>query len=427
MAGRQPAQRRAGIINTIDDWWANPNGLPRQMEQGAEAAGRSAWTYATRSEGKPLVPVLLDYWAGDDGQDGSSGAPLTRSTPADSRAGPTTPSRSAPAPFGGGAAPGRLSPDVRGPTRTALRSPLPSLIENDPFVRSGAASLAQTAGNLVGVGQGAIDTARDTIDGAAFLGRLMNPAMDALVSPPGRSAQDQVVSAGSRALDYARNAINDPRRVGRDLRSAYYKLEADSDPNATPEAPTIAGEAARRYGIGQNQGKLGFGLATMAFGAPGLKGPGLLGDMGKAARVAKYRALGLSEPRIAYLEEPYLGQGHHSIFPQRFTLPAILGGGPLPSSLMDSPLNVLQPRGITRGQMYERHFQVDPKYNGSPLPKYLGGGGRGSGWSGRRMGLQKYGLSGRVWFGTPDATRLAIGGAGAAGLANGHQGGGARR
>ncbi len=261
------------------------------------------------------------------------------------------------------------------------------------------------------------------IDGAAFLGRLMNPA-DALTSPPGQSAQDQLISAGSRALDYARTAVDDPRRVGRDVRQAYYKFEADNDPNATPEAPTIAGEAARRFGIGQNQGELGFGLATTAFGGPGLKGLGLLGDVGKAGRVAKYVAEGLSAAQIAEREEAYIGMGHH-VIPRRYKLPAWLGGGPLPSAVMDSPFNVLKPLGITKGEMRPLHYQVDPHLHGGPLPRSVGGGrGKGSGWSGRRMGLSKYGILGRVWHGTPDATRLTIGAAGVDDLANDRRAGG---
>ena len=106
-------------------------------------------------------------------------------------------------------------------------------------------------------------------------------------------------------------------------------------------------------------------------------------------------------------QKPYDGKGHHSLIPERARLPDFLGGGPLPRAILDSPFNVVKPPGMTQGDFYELHYGVDPKFYGTKVRK-----GR---WSGRDLGLQRYDLPERIWYGTPNATKQAIAGAGVAG------------
>jgi hypothetical protein len=110
---------------------------------------------------------------------------------------------------------------------------------------------------------------------------------------------------------------------------------------------------------------------------------------------------------------PYEGMGHHGIVPRRFTfqrpidglaLPRWIPDRPLPKVVSDSALNVSKPDGVTRGQMYAYHYRVDPKFHGARLPD-----GSGGGWSGKKLGLQKYGLAERLWYSAPDALRAPIG------------------
>jgi len=92
---------------------------------------------------------------------------------------------------------------------------------------------------------------------------------------------------------------------------------------------------------------------------------------------------------------PFRGLGHHFI-PRRKGLP---------KSYSDSVFNVLKPEGISRGDFYELHYKVDPSYKG-------GGVIRGEGWSGKKLGLEEYGLAGRLWHGSPSPLKARVGGLG---------------
>ena len=77
----------------------------------------------------------------------------------------------------------------------------------------------------------------------------------------------------------------------------------------------------------------------------------------------------------------------------------------LPKSYSDGIFNVLRPEGVSRGDFYELHYKVDPKYHG--------GGVKGERWSGADLGLHKYGLVGRLWHGSPPPLKARVGGLGA--------------
>jgi hypothetical protein len=132
--------------------------------------------------------------------------------------------------------------------------------------------------------------------------------------------------------------------------------------------------------------------------------------------------MGLTEPQALYMTEPYFGMGSHyyarrTKLPKQIAsipLPRFLSGRPmpLPKAISDSPFNVLKPRGISRGDMYELHFKVDPKFNAARLPPRLG-----KAWNGKVLGLQKYGPIGRIVHGAPTALKQTV--VGAAGGADG--------
>jgi hypothetical protein len=94
--------------------------------------------------------------------------------------------------------------------------------------------------------------------------------------------------------------------------------------------------------------------------------------------------------------------GHHFI-PRRTGLPSIIS---------DSPLNVLKPNGISRGDFYELHYKVDPHFFSANFPKAIGGN-----WRGSSLGLEKYTGVERLWYASPTPLKVTVGGTAAAGAA----------
>jgi hypothetical protein len=74
----------------------------------------------------------------------------------------------------------------------------------------------------------------------------------------------------------------------------------------------------------------------------------------------------------------------------------------------------VNPEGLNQGDFYKFHFQVDPKFNVARFSPKIGGGV----WNGKALGLQKYGLLDRFWYGTPTPLASVSAAAGTAGLAN---------
>lgn len=268
--------------------------------------------------------------------------------------------------------------------------------------------VARVAGNAAGLVTGAANAAEGLVDGATFLSRLVDP-LDAWKSPRGQSATDQLLNVGRGAVDYTSKAIADPSILARDVRSKARQMRLDLDPTATPAAPTFSGELERNFTIGQNQGELAFDVGSLAVGGPLAKGAGKLGAASRATvGPEKYVAQGFSPTGAAYLSETYRGMGHHNA-PRRYRLPKILGGGPLPTAFSDGPFNVLKPEGMTRGDFYRLHFEVDDHFYGAKLPARVGG----ERWSGKKLGFEKHDTLGRLWHGTPAPMKARIGGSSA--------------
>jgi hypothetical protein len=115
--------------------------------------------------------------------------------------------------------------------------------------------------------------------------------------------------------------------------------------------------------------------------------------------IVRFMAQGFNRKQAEYLALPYKGMGEH-FFPRRFGLP---------ESFSESRFNVLKPDGITRGDFYRLHYMVDSSYHGSPLPRAMG-----KGWSGKKLGLEKYDLPRKLWYGSPRPLKVVAGGNAAA-------------
>ena len=155
------------------------------------------------------------------------------------------------------------------------------------------------------------------------------------------------------------------------------------------------------YGLGR-----AFHAASRSFGSRGVpvstmsRGAALRAKYGETfAEYSRYRGQGFTPAQAKYLTEPYTGLGHH--FPITQSAAGKIG---LPTVLRDSPLNVMKPAGISRGAMYERHFMADTHWFGTRFPNAIGGI-----WSGTKIGLQKPGYLGRLWYASPGPFKAAAG------------------
>lgn len=97
--------------------------------------------------------------------------------------------------------------------------------------------------------------------------------------------------------------------------------------------------------------------------------------------------------------KPDPGKGHHGPIPQRTGRKY-----DIPKAVMDSCFNVVHPDGISRFDMYKDHYGLDDHMHGGRLPNDMG-----RGWSGRKMGFERYGRGMRLWKGTPNCTKYAAG------------------
>jgi hypothetical protein len=267
-----------------------------------------------------------------------------------------------------------------------------------PGRRSAAVSAAGAAGVATGVVRGGVHAVEGLADGAVFAARLIDPNLDRLLSPE-QSASDQLAKAARGAGTYVGKAVADPRMVVDDLKAQAHQMRVDLDPSATPVAPTFAGELRRNFDIGQNQGELAFDIGSLWVGGPAAKTAKGFGRISNVGNVDRYAAQGFSPEAARRLAMPYPRKGMGAHFIPR--------AEKLPVEYSDSVFNVLKPEGISKGDFYELHFKTDPQYHGGPIIR------RGDSWSGRRLGLERYGPIGRLWHGSPTPLKARVGGLGA--------------
>ncbi len=274
------------------------------------------------------------------------------------------------------------------------------------IARSVAGHAAGLAGNAVGAATEAVDMGRTLVDGAVFGARLLDPT-ESFRKPRGEAAWDELFGGLGAFGSDAVGALMDPRGATRNLLQKGDNLLRDTVPLATPQASTLSGEITRRFEIGKRQGELLAGAVPYAIGVGELKTIAGLGAMSKARLLEKYKDQGFTRRDANRLAKPYDGMGHHSILPARARFPEWLGGAPVPKAILDSPFNVVKPPHISQGEFYELHAGLDRHWKGTKVRK--------DSWSAKKLGLQRYDLAGRIWHGTPNATRQAIAGAGIAG------------
>jgi len=278
------------------------------------------------------------------------------------------------------------------PRSASLLPKRPGLVER--IVNSPNGPLyAQAAGVGVGVLRGAIHTAQD-LGKASTLGmRLMNPTFDQVMAAfGGGTAMDQIAAAGQKIDDVLGDRILHPTHLVQDARNIAAAAKRDLMPGGTPQAPTRAAEAARRFRIGENQGEVGFNAAMVA-AAPVSEAAEAASIGSKEEEIARFIRQGHTTEEAQHLAKPYDGMGNHTLA-RRYGFPSFIS---------DSPFFLQRPTWMNKGRFYERHFQVDPRMYGAKIKN----GQRG--WSGNRVGLQRFDPMRQFWFGTTPPLRTTIG------------------
>ncbi|MBC6981922.1 hypothetical protein [Caulobacter sp. 17J80-11] len=283
-------------------------------------------------------------------------------------------------------------------------------LNRNPLVREVASYATMQAARPYGAARSMWDSATGLVEAAPLINLAAHP-LETLVGPNRDEALRQALGLAIATAElkeqlgaYVDSRRADPGRIGDDIKKGVHDWYVGIDPAATPRADTALGEIVRVAPMGRKQGELALDVGSLLYGGAELKGLSEVAKMGRmtrAERLAKYAAEGL-EPKFAEnWALPDVGQGHHAFIRQSDLLPKFLGGGPFPREILDHSLNVLKPVGFDKGQQNVLHFKVDEDFFGGRLPKWVGQ----RGWSGKRMGLTKYGELGRNWHGRPIAAR----------------------
>ena len=295
-------------------------------------------------------------------------------------------------------APSRSTPVSKGLGRIV------AALDRSPQAKAIAGDAAMLAATVPGAARGLWHLAADVVATGASGVQMLDPEKR-------RTALRSLVKAADAGASFASEAIAEPAETAsrvRDILQDFTRgLAVKTLPSETPVEDTFMDEIDRKVGIGLNQGELLFDVASLFAGGAALKG---LAGAGKAAgglkTIEHYVARGVPPSTAAYFVQPYAGMGHHYL-PRRTRLPELLGGGPIPQAISDSPFFLLKPEGIQMGDMYELHYRVDPHFNGGRVPQRFG---NVRGWSGKALGWEKEDALGRIWYGAPDPLKMTAGG-----------------
>lgn len=291
-------------------------------------------------------------------------------------------------------------------------------LDHSELAKDVGGGLAMLAGDAVGFGRGGVHAVQGLIEAPKVVAGLGNPYDD--------TTRRRFAAAGKAALAYGRDRFDHPDRIVGDIGNQLHRANVALNPAASPRAETFAGELARNFGIGMNQGELGFDIATIPLGGAGAKAASKLGAVARMAGLAekagpaKYIKQGFTPAQAARLAESNVGMGDHAYFARRFRVPEKLGPiplpkqiarKPLPKAILDSEYNVRK-FDEEKGQAYRRHYQEDPRAGGFRI------GGSDGGWSPKKLGLKKYGALRRALVRHPPAMQRLVGRTAAAGAAS---------
>jgi hypothetical protein len=240
------------------------------------------------------------------------------------------------------------------------------------------------ASRAVGVVRGVGNNIGGVVDTAKFL-------QDHLGRVPTLAEVQQFIALEVAGVKKVASAVSHPKATAQAVNRRVEGYNAALNPSATPMAATLPDEISRRAAIGRNQGEAIYQLGVAGSAALATKGAFMRDPVMKSTTVDDYLAEGRTMAEAERLVAPYDGAGHHS--------PGLQWTEGLPESVRNSRFFVYKPK-VPVGEFHTRHYMIDPSFHGTKLP----GGGS---WSGKRLGLQKYGLLDRLAYGMPGASKVA--------------------
>lgn len=301
----------------------------------------------------------------------------------------------------------RSGQDLHLPTTSDVKA-FGARLNRNPATVGAAGAIADNVGFAGGVVRGGFHTMEGMPDAAKFGLRMINP-LDPVLSLAGRSVSQDLSRNVAAAIDhgvaYAGSVITDHSKLSRDLDRAGRQIQIDYNRNATPAASTAKDEYRRRSRIAANGGELAFNVASFATLAPEINALVGFGRIPKAVRVARYVEAGWTPDEASYLAQPYGNKRMGSHYKGRAEWKKKFGEGPISKALMNSSINVLRPSHLDIHGQNALHYAVDPAMFGTRTPNWFT-----KGWSGKKLGLEKFGPVGRAVIGAPDAVKSMAGG-----------------
>lgn len=238
-------------------------------------------------------------------------------------------------------------------------------LNTNPILGKIAGNYARQAALIPGVARGVWHTGEDLYDAAVFADRVMHPFRELSQSAPGETVYEQTARSAMNLADRAAYAWENPQSVVDGITQGLDRANKNLNPYATPQGQTVAEEIARNWTIGLNQGELAFDVGSLAYGGAELKGLRLAMRGGKPLTAADMMARKIPANLAEDFAQPYSGIGHHII--QKDFKPWWLGGRPVPEAIRQHPYVRLKPSGLTKGEFYKRHYEVDRHYKGAEL------------------------------------------------------------
>jgi hypothetical protein len=293
------------------------------------------------------------------------------------------------------AQPGRPSPTVDGAPSANSAASQPTVrtaVGRNGALQTAARGVELGLADTAGVVAGAFDVGMNVLRTAELGQRAMDP-MDLANLPRGTSALNQVLSADAAMARYGLDRLSHPSRMVDDVKGAVHRTHVGLDPTLTPTTSGSDGTFKRYFDAGRNQGRLGADASLFLLGPTAEAG--LDGAIPYETNVLKFRGQGFNQSQAEYLAQLYPRWGHH-VAARR------LG---LPDWITENPVFQLKPGGVSRGDLYQLHFENDPKFFGTRFPRDVGGSWRGK----TDLKLKKNGPVRQFWDGTPSSLKSVVG------------------
>src|SRR5688572_27263895 len=184
---------------------------------------------------------------------------------------------------------------ARGRGDASLSARVTEFLNESDAAKRIAGYAGRQAGVVPGVVRGGVRTVQDLGNGFAFVATL----------PVDPNARAQLGQATKHTLDYVGDRIRNSHKLKRDVAVQLREFDKKVLAEATPMAPTFAGEFKRGIAIGMNRGDFVAENATFPAVAPAVRAGQSASRVAKPLTTADYLALGYSDNIAGYFSLPY--------------------------------------------------------------------------------------------------------------------------